>query len=635
MSSCASRSAILLATAFSLALPAPAVALELFGITIFKSRADRDEEAVIGDPQNYTVDFIVEGGDGDVEEAVKNASGLWRGRDDPASGAAGLIAKARGDYRALLGALYRQGRYGGVIAITIDGRDAARLEPDAVFPDPVAVSVRVTPGPVFTFSGAGVINPAPPPADEGDAVEAPSDKGYAPGEVARSTAVKDAAALSLEAWRQQGHAKARIADTSIVADHDTSTVDAALTVDPGPKAFYGMLAVEGTGRMDPEFVAWMAGLEPGAEYDPDDLARASKRLARLDVFTSQRFVEADAIGDDGILPVSLVVQERKPRRIGVGATFSTTDGLGVEGYWLHRNLFGKAERFRVEGKVAGIGRTSDVRDFDYRLAATFTRPGFITRDTDLSVTAEAEREVLPAYKRTAGGGEVRLSHLFSETLSGYGAVFGEYARYNDVFGTRDFTTAGARAGLVRDTRDSETDATKGFYLSAEAEPFHEFTYANTAVKAVGEARAYVAPGDGDRVVLAARIKAGMLAGMPIAEAPPDKLFFAGGGGSVRGFGYKSIGVDTPLGLVGGRSLFETSAEIRLKATDTIGVVAFADAGAVGPRATPDFSDMRFGAGLGLRYYTALGPLRLDAAIPLNRRPGDSSFAVYAGIGQAF
>ena len=635
MSVFTSRTAALMASALVLALPAPAGALELFGVTIFESQADRDEQAVIGEPHAFTVDFVVDGDDGDVEKALKNASGLWRGREEPASGEAGLIAKARGDYRALLGALYRQGRYGGVITITIDGRDAAALAPDAVFPDPAAVAVRVTPGPVFTFAGAGVINAAPPPAEEGDAVEPPASAGYLPGEVARSTAVKDAARLSVEAWRQQGHAKARIAGTDIVADHDTNTVDAALTVEPGPKAYYGMLAVEGTGRMDPGFVAWMAGLEPGREYDPDDLARASRRLARLDVFTSQRFVEADAIGDDGILPVSLVVQERKPRRIGVGATYSTTDGLGLEGYWLHRNLFGRAERFRIEGKVAGIGRTSDPNDFDYRLAATFTRPGIITPDTDLSVTAEGEREVLPAYKRTAGGGEVRLSHLFSEKLSGFGAVFGEYARYNDAFGTRDFTTAGVRAGLTWDTRDDAANATSGFYLSGEVEPFQEFTYSNTVVKAVGEARAYVAPGDSGRLVLAGRVKAGMLSGVPIAETPPDKLFFAGGGGSVRGYGYKSIGVDTPLGLVGGRSLFETSAELRFKATDTIGIVAFADGGTVGADVTPDFSEMRFGAGLGLRYLTGLGPIRLDAAVPLNRRPGDSSFAVYAGIGQAF
>lgn len=635
MSSPFPRHAAILAAALLIALPAPASALELFGVKIFESQADKDEAAVIGDPQSYTVDFSIEGDDGDVEDALKGASSLWQGREKPASGAAGLIATARGDYRSLLGALYRQGRYGGVIEISIDGRDAAGLQPDAVFPEPVSVSVRVRPGPVFTFSGAGVINAAPPPVESGDTVEAPADKGYAPGEVARSTAVKDAARLSVEAWRQQGHAKARIADTAIVADHDTNTVDAELTVEPGPLARYGQVSVEGTARMDPEFVAWMAGLEPGKEYDPDDLARASKRLARLDVFTSQRFVEADAIGDDGILPVSLVVQERKPRRIGVGATYSTTDGLGVEGYWLHRNLFGHAERLRIDAKVAGIGRTADPRNFDYRLATTFTRPGVITPDTDLILSGEVEREILPAYKRTAGGGEIKLSHLFSDKLSGYVATFGEYARYNDVFGTRDFTTAGLRSGLIWDTRDNETDATRGFYLSGEVEPFYEFEYANAAIKAVGEARAYVSPADNDRVVLAARVKAGMLAGVPIAQTPPDKLFFAGGGGSVRGYGYKTIGVTTPLGLVGGRSLFETSAEIRLKATDTIGIVAFADGGAVGPDAAPDFSAMRFGAGLGLRYYTALGPIRLDAAVPLNRQPGDSRFAVYAGIGQAF
>ena len=509
------------------------------------------------------------------------------------------------------------------------------MKPDARIGETAQVIVRVKPGPEFTFGRAEIINKAPPASEAGDEVDDPADKGFLPGALARSSAVRDAAALSVEAWRQQGHAKARIANQEIEADHPSTTLDAALTVDPGRLARYGDLAVEGTGRMDPEFVAWMAGLEPGQEFDPDDIEAASKRLARLDVFQSQRFVEADSIGDDGILPMSLVVQERKLRRIGAGATWSSTDGAGVEGYWIHRNLFGRAERLRLEGKIAGLGRSTDPRDFDYLLGATFTKPGIFTRDTDLELSAKGERETLPAYVRTAAVASAGVTHLFSDQLSGSLAATFERSRIEDLFGTRNFTMAGLDAGLTWDSRDNAANATRGFYLSGRVQPFHEFEYANTAFRGLAEARAYRALDADGRMVIAGRVKAGLLSGMPIAQAPPEKLFFAGGGGSIRGYGHNTIGLGQGPTLTGGRSLFEASAELRLKVNDTIGLVAFADGGMVGRDAFAGLGTMRYGAGLGLRYFTGLGPIRLDVAVPLNRRAGDSSFAIYAGIGQAF
>lgn len=604
-------------------------------MTLFKSRAEKDRESVVTEPQDYAVTVAMQGDADGMEKVVKAASTLWRKRDEPAAGAAGLIVLARGDYRSILGALYREGRYGGVISITIDGQEASAMRPDATVTPDAEVIVTVRPGPAFTFGRTAIINQAPPPAEDGDAVDDPSSRGFEQGALARSSAVRDAAALAVEAWRQQGHAKARIADKDITADHASNLLDAEMTVEPGRLARYGALAVEGTARMDPDFVAWMSGLEPGQEYDPDDIERASKRLARLDVFQSQRFVEADTIGDDGILPMSLVVQERKLRRIGLGATWSSTDGAGVEGYWIHRNLFGRAERLRLDGKIAGFGRSSDPRDFDYLLGATFTKPGVFTRDTDLEIAAKGERETLPAYVRTAAVAKAGFTHLFSEQLAARAFATVERSRVDDTFGTRDFLMAGLDTALTWDSRDNAADATKGFYLQATAVPFHEFHYANTGIRATAEARAYQALGSKGRAVLAGRVLAGMLAGVPIAQTPPDKLFFAGGGGSVRGYGYKSIGLGLRRNLTGGLSVFEASIEARLKVTDAIGLVAFADAGTVGRAVVPDFHRMLFGAGLGLRYYTGLGPIRLDVAMPLNRRPGDASFAVYAGIGQAF
>lgn len=618
------------------AAPLPAHAFEIFGIKLFGSKAEETQDDTIGDPQRYEVEFAVT--DEDIEKKLKGASTLWADRDEAASGAAGLIAKARGDYRRMLAALYGEGRYGGTISIRIDGREASDLAPDAALAEPARVAVAVDPGPLFHFRQAEIVNQAPPTDDWRDEVDDPRDEGFAPGEVARSGAVLRAERLAVEAWRQQGYAKAEISDRRIEAAHESDVIDARVTVDPGRKAYYGPVTVEGAEQVDAEWIAWMTGLKPGQEYDPDDIKRAATRIAKLDVYRAARFQEAEFIGDDGLLPITYIVQERKPRRFGVGGTWSSIDGVGLEAFWLHRNLFGRAERLKIEGKVAGIGQTFKPEEFTYRVGASFVKPGVYTPDTSFSASLFGDREVLEAYTRTAITLSAGLTHEFTEQLSGRLFVNAARARFDDdEYGRRDFMTVGLAGALTYDSRDNAADATRGVFLETTIEPFYEFEYGNPAIRATAEARAYYGFGEDSRFVLAGRVKLGSLAGPSVAELPPDLLFFAGGGGSVRGYAYRNIGVETPSGnVVGGRSLAEASVEARMRVTDSIGLVAFADAGYVGADSIPTFDDrLRVGVGGGLRYITGLGPIRLDVAVPLDRRPGDPSVAFYVGLGQAF
>ena len=611
-------------------------AFEVFGLRLFEDVSDIDEAAVIADPQPYAVTFSVAGAPQPVEEAVRNASALMAGQDSPASGAAGLLATARGDYPRILAALYAEGYYGGAIAIRVDGREAATLAPDVDLPDPVAVEISVTPGPLFRFGRVSIANRAAPPRDPGDEVDAPELIGYGSGQPAKSTVILRAEQLALDAWREQGYAKAQIANREVVADHATSTVDVTITVVPGRLAHVGDIAVDGTTSMDPDFVARQTGLQPGEEYDPDEIARAEKRLARLEVFRAMRIEAAKAIDSDGLLPFSIIVDELAPRRFGVGATYSTVDGLGLEAFHLWRNLFGHAERLRLDAKVAGIGYPINTADFDYAFGGTFTMPGFVGPDSDLVAAIAAERTVLPNFTETSAIARAGLTHYFSDELTLDANVYYELARFNDAFGIRDFSLVGLDSGIIFDTRDDGTDATKGFYIDVTAEPFYEFFYGQPAFRTTAEARAYFSPTGDNRMVLAGRVKAGALFGPALSEIPPDRLFFAGGGGSVRGYGFKSIGVAGPGGTVtGGRYLLEGSLEARFKVTDDIGLVGFVDGGYVAADTFPGLDQLRIGAGVGLRYYTGFGPLRLDLALPLNKRPGDPDYALYAGIGQAF
>ncbi|MHA6297218.1 autotransporter assembly complex protein TamA [Devosia sp. CAU 1758] len=613
---------------------ASAGAFELFGFKFFEDET-ADANALIVDPQPYVVAFSSSEG-GAVEAALRNASALLADEAEPASGAAGLIAKARGDYRRLLAALYGEGHYGGAVSIRIGGTEAANLPPDSKLPDPVDVTIAVTAGPLFTFNSVAIANQAPPALDPGDQVDLPILRGFGRGEVARSAVILRAEQLALEAWRQQGYAKAEIVSREVVADHTTNSVDATITVNPGRLAAFGPVRVSGTTNMNAEFVAQQTGLAVGEEYDPDALERAQKRLDRLEVFRSARLEAAESIGSDGLLPYDLIVEELPGRRFGLGATYSTVDGLGLEGYHLWRNLFGQAERLRLDARVASIGWPIDTAQFDYFVGGTFTKPGFYHPDVDLVATVSAERTIYPQYTETSAGGRVGLNWFFSDQITFEGGASFEVARFDDDFGTRDFQTAGVFAGVVYDGRDSSVDPTEGWYGSANLEPYYDLLGGSPGVRLVVEGRTYFGFGENDPFVLAGRLKAGAVLGPDLVDIPPDKLFFTGGGGSVRGYGFKSIGVDDGAGNVtGGRYLLEASLEARAKVTDDIGVVGFVDGGYVAADTFPGLDDLRLGAGVGLRYYTGLGPLRLDLAVPLNRKAGDPDYAIYAGIGQAF
>ncbi|NMG41318.1 BamA/TamA family outer membrane protein [Chelativorans sp. ZYF759] len=594
----------------------------------------------IGEPQFYEVEFVVTGDD-DLADRLRQASSLWADRDDPASGVPGLVTKARGDYRRILAALYAEARYGGAISIRVEGREVADLPPDATLPATASVLVTVDTGPLFRFGRADIVNAPPPlPADRRDEVDDPRERGFALGEDARSGAILRAERLSVEAWRHHGHAKAEIADRRVEAVHAVSEVEAVITVAPGQLARYGPVGVRGAERLDPEWLAWMTGLVPGEVYDPRDLQRAGTRLARLDVFRSQRFEEAESIGADGLLPIDLIVQERQPRRIGIGGSYSTVDGFGAEAFWLHRNLFGRAERLRLDARVGGIGRSWQPRNWTYRLGSRFTMPGIFTPDTDFSAGLAGEREVLDAYTRTGVDAEAGVTHIFDDQLSGRLFANVSAARFEDglrfAYPRREFVTAGLLGGLTFDNRDDPANATRGIYADVTLQPFHEFVFTNTAIRATAEARAYFSLTGDDGLVLAGRARLGTLAGAPAAETPPDKLFLAGGGGSVRGYPFRSIGIQQGNQIIGGRSLVEASAEVRARVTDTIGLVGFFDAGHVGADPVPNFSEgFRMGAGVGLRYQTGLGPIRLDVAVPINRRSSDPRAAFYVGIGQAF
>ena len=231
--------------------------------------------------------------------------------------------------------------------------------------------------------------------------------------------------------------------------------------------------------------------------------------------------------------------------------------------------------------------------------------------------------------------------MFGARLTGSAFLEASRARYDDDFGIRHFTTLGVVGAAAYDARDDPLDAHRGYYLALEAQPFYEFEYGNPAARGTLEGRIYRSLGQEESLVLAARAKVGSYVGADIAESPPDLLFFAGGGGSVRGYAYQSIGVESVDAagddiVTGGKGLFEASGEVRYRINDSFGAVGFVDSGFVSANSgLGGESDFRTGVGLGVRYYTGIGILRADLATPVDPRDDDSYVALYIGIGQAF
>ncbi|MHA3979662.1 autotransporter assembly complex protein TamA [Halovulum sp. GXIMD14794] len=631
------RSALVLILIAATGIPMPASAFEIFGVRLWgEPKEEQPDDIGILDPRPYSVDFSVGMAASGVDSTLRQASALWVNRDLPASGAAGLISTAQEDYRAILAALYSEGYYSGAIGIRINGREVTGLSLGSQLSDPIRVQVSVDPGPRYRFGRTDFINEPPRPANiDLSENEVLARERFQTGEIAYAEIALDAGDRAIQDWRMAGYPTADVGERTVVADHDRDILDVTIRMDPGPRANFGQVTVQNRGAVDAEFIRYMSGIRPGEPFSPDDIERASDRLNELGVFNVVRITEAEQVSPDGTLPITVETAPRKPRRVGVGATFSSIDGLGLEGYWLHRNLFGRAERLRFDASIGGLIEESDFEDMDYLLGGTFTKPGVFSPDNDMILGLTAEQENFSDRLERSVTGQFGFSRWFNDRLTGSAFLELRYSFVDDDQGEREFYTIGAPVSLVYDYRNDELDPTRGYYIAGQVKPFVELEFDSVAVRTAIEGRKYFPFNEG-KTVLATRLGYGTVLGGDLLDLPPSELFFTGGGGSVRGYEYQSNGINVDGNEVGGRSALEGSLEIRQRFLDTYGVVGFVDAGLVSADEFPsNETDLKVGVGLGARYYTGLGPLRLDIAAPLDRDEGDSSVAFYVGIGQAF
>jgi translocation and assembly module TamA len=575
------------------------------------------------------LDILVAGGSEDLTEAVQEASQVrafqLQGQTDPQD----LLTAARSDYARILAAMYAKGHYSVVIRIRVDGREAAAIPALEAPPAISTIRIEVEPGLPFRFGLARVAPLAP---------ETKIPQAFRSGAPAESGAVASAVDVAITAWRETGHAKAFVAAEDVMADHAARQIDADVRLSPGPKLRFGRLEITGEARMREPRIRKIAGLPEGETFSETELRRAETRLRRTGIFASVALTEDEQVTAPDLLGITATVVEQKPRRYSVGVEVASLDGVALTASWLHRNLLGGGERLGVSAEVTNIG--SGQSGIDYGLDVTLDRPATLTPDTTAGLVFGYSHEDEIDYSLDAVTFGLRFSHIFSETLTARAGLTYNYLDGRDPGGSFTFRNLSLPLGVTWDRRDVANNPTKGFYLDAEAKPFAGFGTTGSGLRATMDGRVYRSLGEPGRLVLAARAQAGAIFGSKLLETPRDDLFFSGGGGTVRGQPYRSLGIAVTRGfgpefLIGGRYFLAGSLELRTKVSDRIGVVGFVDWGSVGLDGfSSGLGDSHAGAGLGLRYDTGLGPIRVDVAAPISGTTGDG-VQLYIGLGQSF
>ncbi len=563
-----------------------------------------------------------------LEEDLRGTSLLVPLTDaDSASGSQDVVAAAQADYARLVGLMYDRGYFSPQVSILIDGREAATLSPVQPMTRIGSVEVRVDTGPAFQFGRARI---APVPKDT------TLPEAFVSGGDASTRALQDAVKTGVSSWRAKGYAKAALASQTITARHDGPRLDADIRLDPGPRLRFGDLKVSGNKRMRANRITAIAGLPKGKIFNPDDIDRAGARLRRSGVFSSISLSEAERVGVNSTLDIEAQIAEAKLRRFGFGAELSSHDGLGLSAFWLHRNLLGGAEQLRIGGEITGLGGTTGGNDYELTLA--FSHPATFGTDTDFYTDAAISRFQEPNFssdRASIEAGVRRYASAQTEYAIGVGYTA---ANTIDTFGARSYRILTLPLSAEFDYRDNALDTTKGYYAKAELTPFTNLRGTANGMRGYLDTRAYRSLGQDNRITLALRGQLGVVSGPSLTNAPADFLFYSGGGGTVRGQDYQSLGVDLGGGnVIGGASFAGLSGEVRVKAGEKLSFVGFYDVGLIGSDVMPNASNSKWhsGAGLGARYDTGIGPIRFDVAAPLAEPLRAKNIKLYIGIGQSF
>ena len=583
------------------------------------------------DPQPY-VATVKPTGNSALDAALASSSTLISLQSSAPVGGFALTERARQDVQRFDTALHSFGYYKASVSLTIAGRtlDDPGL-PGLIDTAPAAPALQVVAsfdlGPLFRLGAVTIAGQVP--------ADVPGQLDLRTGQPAMAAQVLAAQGRLLDALKRDGYPLAKVPMPVATLHPDENRLDVAFQPDPGPHAVIGPIRVTGLKVLNEAFVRNRLLLHPGQPYNPLTIEAARADLGSIAALSVVRVEQADALNAEGQLPITFDLTERPLHAVDIGIAYSTDIGVNVTAGWHDRNLFGNAEQLNLTATNQTGGNA--VTKPGYLAGAQFLKPDFLGRDQTLEINLNAIKQSLQAYDQTALLERIALSRKLSPHWTASLGLSGEQESIIQEGVTRHYNLAGLPAILRYDSTASLMDPTSGIRATLSVTPTKALgaSPATFFITQVSGSTYLDLTGNG-RSVLALRGLVGQVSGTGVFGLPPDQRFYAGGSATVRGYRYQTLGPQfADRRPTGGTAVAAGSVEFRQRIYASFGVVGFIDMGQVSSTGAPFTSNWHAGAGVGARYYTSIGPIRLDVAVPLNKLPGGDSLELYVGIGQAF
>ncbi len=586
------------------------------------------------DPLAYTVE-IKPTGQADLDSVIRQSSTLISLRGKSAIGPFALIARARQDIVRFQSALESQGYYLGKASVSILGHDLddptllATL--DALPAKATApVVVTITKGPLYHLGKIDIL---------GEVMEAErAATGLAPGQPAVAADVLAGQGKLLKALKHDGHAFAKVSPPEAIAHDDSHTLDVSFRADPGPRVDLGAITLKGLKMVDPTYPQGLITLKQGMPYDADQIEQQRQTLAGLPVFAGVRAETPDQLDAAGELPLDFTFNEAPRHAITFDGSYSTDLGAALTASWTDRNVFGNGESLTLSASADEIGGL-DAQYPGYDLSGTYTIPQWLRRDQSLSFNVTALQQYLYTYTQTALYATSTVTRQITPALSvnvGVGLEQEVIAQNNSSDFYALFSTP---VGLKYDDTNNLLEPTRGFRATAQATPTASLGgYDGHAFFIIGQGQAstYLDLAGNGRTVLALRAMVGDTWGASEFQVPADQRFYGGGSANMRGYRYQWASPQFADQLpAGGLAMDAGTVELRQRIGANWGAVTFFDVGQVSEQPAPFTGQTYPSVGIGARYFTGFGPIRVDFAVPLVQVPGDFPFEVYIGLGEAF
>lgn len=508
----------------------------------------------------------------------------------------------------------------GYLAATVSAEDVTDLESRAV--------LRVDAGPLFRIASVSILGIDAVDPETTRTLKAITDQ-IRPGATAKVADIKRVEAELVTTLHASGYAFATSPGIDALASREEANVEITYTLAPGRRVQLGALESDETNPRSRRAIQVLKTWDDGDFYTPRIMDRLRTRLRSSGLYDGIGVEVAEEPAADGYHTVSLTLTESKPRSIGFGVTASTTEGIGADAIWQRRNITGRADKVSVLAEVATLSRG---------LKTTYERPNIGRFGRTFTAEAGVRAEETQAYDLQGIKLATALAQPITRQLTISVGAAVDATRITDqrtriFLGERDQVTFSIPVAATYSDVGDPLDPQSGVRAFASVESgvsISDGTPGFTRMLLSGATYRKIA----DDLVLAVRSEYGAFAGSN--AVPTDRLFFAGGGGTVRGYEYQSLSPTDPFGeFIGGRSLFSASAELRWRRSERFGYAAFVDAGAASDDAGSVFGESKASVGLGIRYYPGFGPIRFDVAAPLNKRDGDAPLQIYVSIGQAF